>query len=183
MMNKAIRCLLVAFAVGATACSGSPTEPTSPPPPEFQLDGATLTSDDVSFVEGGDVRSRLNASGNVIALNLESLGIAGRARGTWQLSAAKSGDVHRVEGELRLRARTADDREVVVRAQVRRAALREEGEALRFAAVARVRIGDERHGARVRGTIVEDGRLRLQLFFRDGSEGRIAGSVESLEVG
>jgi len=180
-MRKAKCALAVALLVFGAACSGGPTNPETTLP--VSGSDISLTSEDVSFVAGTDVVAGLTAAGTVMSVRFESsLGISGPARGRWEMSAAKEGDGHRVDGELRLRARTADDQEIGVSAQIRRAALRDDGEAMRFAAVARVQYGGVGYPARLRGTIIDDGRIRLQFFFRDGGEGQIVGRVETFEV-
>ena len=176
-MRKSRCSLTIATLVFAVACSGGPT---TPPAPEPELN---LTADDVAFVEGTDVGGGLEASGTVVGVRFgDPIGVSGRARGRWQMSVVKEGDRHRVRGELSLRARTADGETIGVRARISRAALRDDGEALRFAGVARVYNDDAGHAARLRGTVIDDGRIRLQFVFRGGGEGQIVGRVEEFEV-
>lgn len=173
-MRRSTPALAIVTLVLATACSGGPATPPAADP-ELELN---VTAAAVAFVEGTDLGGGLEASGTVVAVRFgDPIGVSGRARGRWQMSLVMDSDRHHVRGQLSLRARTADGDPIGVQARISRAALRDDGEALRFAGVARVQKEDAEHKARLRGAI-EDRRIRLQFVFHC----QIVGRVEEFQV-
>lgn len=163
---------LMALVLAQLACGGetAPTAPESLVEPQAVVDSGGVDAESVR-VAGSVVGARLART---------PVGVAGRARGQWELE-IEAAEPGRPTGTLSLRARIAGGGALVLRGRIHRAALRGANQ-MRFAGAVRVSYGGSNFVARAQGVAQRTGSLNLTLTFAGGETGKIFGTVEEFEI-